>query len=169
MTRILSHLAFFLDESIDNLTPTVYLPTQPSEPSTPSTSSPSPDSPPPNPFSARYARWIFALLCVLDPQLSGREVSTLRDLARAAMKVGAWRWIRAVTDGEITEDSPWVFGHRWKVDRDARPSGSGVGELDGDEEMGVDETLGRCWMVVHAVAVGWGQRDLVDELHKLFT
>lgn len=85
------------------------------------------------------------------------------------MKVGAWRFIRAVTEGEISEDDQWVLGKRWMIARNARPSNSGIGELDGDRETGVDETLARCWMVVHAVASGWGQRDLVTELDNLFT
>ncbi len=85
------------------------------------------------------------------------------------MKVGAWRWIRAVTEGEISAEDGWTLGGRWKAARDPRPFGSGVEELEGDVETGVDETLARCWMVVHAVAVGWGQRDLVDELTTLFT
>ena len=169
MTRILSHIARWMNESTENFTPNVLLPTQPTEPSTPSTSSPTPPSPPPNPFPARYARWTFALLCVIDTQLSGGDISTLRELARAAMKVGGWRWIRAVTNGEISEDDDWVFGGRWKIARDGRPSSGGPRELAGDDETGVDETLARCWMVVHAVAVGWGQRDLVAELYDLFT
>jgi hypothetical protein len=85
------------------------------------------------------------------------------------MKVGAWQWIRAVTLGEITQDDGWTFGERWKAARNARPSASGIGELAEDDETGVDETLARCWIVVHAVAAGWGQRDLVQELHTFFT
>ena len=131
---------------------------------------------PPNPFPTRYARWVFALLVVLDTQLSGSEVSALRDLARAVMRVAGWRWITAVTGGEVTErsggdgeggESGWSLGERWKVARDALPTGSRI-DADPLDEARVDETLARCWMVVYAIAAGWGQRDLVDELHTLF-
>ena len=85
------------------------------------------------------------------------------------MKVGAWRWLRAVQEGEITEGDIWTFGERWKSARNARTDGSVTGDLVQDDETGVDEMLARCWIVVHAVAAGWGQRDLVEELHTLFT
>ncbi|EIW69121.1 hypothetical protein TREMEDRAFT_62847 [Tremella mesenterica DSM 1558] len=55
------------------------------------------------PFPDLYARWIFTLLLILDNQLSGEEISILRELARAAMKVAGWRWIVAVNTGEITK------------------------------------------------------------------
>jgi hypothetical protein len=29
--------------------------------------------------------------------------------------------------------------------------------------------LSRCWICVYAVAEGWGQRDLLDDLERLFT
>ena len=95
-------------------------------------------------------------------------MSLLRELARAAMKVGAWRFIRAVSQGEIVEGEKWVLGKRRKTVEDARRQGVDVGDVE-EGEPGLDETLARCWLVVHAVAVGWGQRDLVEELNALFT
>ena len=62
----------------------------------------------------------------------------------------------------------WSLGGRWKVVRDALPTGSAI-DTNPLDEARVDETLARCWMVVYAIAAGWGQRDLVDELHTLFT
>jgi len=58
-------------------------------------------------------------------------------------------------------DTGWVLGARWKA---ARHAGIEVAQ----SETGVDETLARCWMIVWAVAAGWGQWDLVDELSTLF-
>lgn len=99
------------------------------------------------------------------------------------MRVGGWRWIRGVQCGEI--DKTWFMGKRWTSPTSTR---MGVEEDEvelGDEgkeeersrdereereerETSVDETLGRCWMIVHAIAAGWGQHDLVMDLENLF-
>jgi hypothetical protein len=68
------------------------------------------------------------------------------------MRVGAWRWVQAVTNGEVSEGDGWVLGR-----------------LKGGKESGVDEVLGRCWVVIYSIAEGWGQRDLIDDLERLFT
>lgn len=96
------------------------------------------------PLNERYSRWIFALLLILDEPLSAQHTSTLRELARVVMRVGAWRWVKAVMAGEvglpvshdplaaaddlamsgtssIDQPAPWVFGARWKYHRDIVP------------------------------------------------
>lgn len=126
--------------------------------------------------------WIYACLLLIDSQLDGNQISTLRELARVAMRVGAWRWIKGVTDGEVVEGDPagdgdgkgeggWYFGRRWKGKSDSTSTGKGTGNGTGAEvkvETGVDETLARCWIVVYAVAGGWAQRDLLDDLENMF-
>ena len=150
-----------------------------------------------SPLNERYARWIFALLVVLESPLTASQTSALRDLARVIMRVGAWRWVKAVTTGEVglpavadsegdasgaTEQPvPWVFGARWKYHRDIVPSQERKIEaaLPGRsqvpprgrssfEEADVDETLARCWMLVYAIAAGWAQWDLVADLENMF-
>ncbi|KAL1410191.1 hypothetical protein Q8F55_004196 [Vanrija albida] len=55
-----------------------------------------------SPLPARWARWAFALLAVLDAHLSRDEISILRDFARACAAVAAWRWRRALSHpGEL--------------------------------------------------------------------
>jgi hypothetical protein len=102
------------------------------------------------------------------------------------MRAGGWRWIVAVTEGEVaptdsTADGQengisdgsgnggWVLGQRWKDARDVPPGSSDMPAGGaGYDETGVDETLARCWLVVHSVAAGWGQRDLLDDLENMF-
>jgi len=74
------------------------------------------------------------------------------------MRVGAWRWVYAVTHGEVSEGDNWILGGK-------RKGGDVLGE--GGER--VDEVLGRCWVTIYAIAEGWGQRDLLSDLEKLFT
>lgn len=71
------------------------------------------------------------------------------------MKVAAWRWIQAVTDKEVdaSESASWTFRNK-----DEREKG----------ENGLEETLARCWTLVHAVVAGWNQRDLLDDLETMF-
>ncbi|OCF45067.1 hypothetical protein I317_01118 [Kwoniella heveanensis CBS 569] len=38
-----------------------------------------------------------------------------------------------------------------------------------ERQESVDDTLAKCWLIVHSVATGWGQRDLLEELETLFT
>lgn len=147
-----------------------------------------------NPFTDRYSRWIFALLLILDPFLSAEQVSVLRELARVISRVGGWRWVEAVMGGEVglpsgartaegEESVPWVLGARWKYGRDSRevtgiaekemaiPAKEQIPSREREEydETGVDETLGRCWLIVHAIAAGWGQKDLVMDLEEMFS
>ena len=97
------------------------------------------------------------------------------------MKVAAWRWIRAVTDKEVTSDH--VGGveaeasSRHGDGEDGSGSGSGisgVGWKFGDTkhlnqgDAGLEETLGKCWILVYAVVNGWAQRDLLDDLEQMF-
>jgi hypothetical protein len=71
------------------------------------------------------------------------------------MKVAAWRWIQAVTDKEVDVNEKASWNYKAEGERDKA-------------ENGLEETLGRCWMVVHAVAAGWGQRDLLEDLENMF-
>ena len=44
---------------------------------------------------------------------------------------------------------------------------TGVQTID-EEDAAVDPTLARCWMIVYAVAAGWGQTDLIEDIVKMF-
>ncbi|AFR99054.2 hypothetical protein C343_07039 [Cryptococcus neoformans C23] len=163
--RILSHFAHWLTESITQL-PTPFptspelLPTQPDGPMDPPSPASSSTARPPNPFPPHYAQWILALLMIVDSHLSGGQISTLRDLARAAMRVAGWRWIRGVVVRDVNEG--WKLGGQgWRLVTAST-------ENEGGEEENVDEMLARCWVVVHAVVAGWAQRDLLDDLENLF-
>ena len=154
--------------------PTLTLPTQPDTSASISDSTSTPPSFPdsddavpidgrstPNPFPTLHARWVFALLLVLPRQISSGEISVLRELARTIMRVAGWRFVRAVTEGEIGED--FRLGQRRKMAKEKELL------LDEDkEESSVDETLARCWIVVYSIAVGWGQYDLLDDLRGIF-
>lgn len=95
------------------------------------------------------------------------ETSALRELARTAMKVGGWRWVKAVGEGEV--GAGWTLG----VDpgNGVREGGDGKASVQkpGAGNDGTEQTLARCWIIVYAVAGGWGQWDLVDELRTLFS
>jgi hypothetical protein len=82
---------------------------------------------------------MFALLGILESPLSASQTSALRELARVAMRVGAWRWVKAVMASEVglpisadeegngsgaigaNRPPPWVLGARWKYHRDIVP------------------------------------------------
>ena len=124
-----------------------------------------------NPLTKRYMDWLFACLLLLDDNIDGESMSSIMELARAGMKVAAWRWIRAVTDKEVTQDH--VGG---VTNTDSNQEG-GIPELGwkfGDTkhleqgDAGLEETLGRCWVLIHAVVAGWAQRDLLDDLEHMF-
>ena len=147
-----------------------------------------------NPLPQRYIHWLFSCLVLLDDNLDGESMSTIRELARACMKVAAWRWIRAVTDKEVTSDH--VGGVEAGAEAGASSSGNGNGNGDGDGDggnvsgngsgisgvgwksgdtkhlnqgdAGLEETLGKCWILVYAVVNGWAQRDLLDDLEQMF-
>jgi hypothetical protein len=138
---IIELITTFISETLDRLSPFVLVPSTPEYSITP--------------FPPLYARWIFACLVLLDDNLDSQDMSSIRDLARCAMKVAAWRWIQAVTDREVdaSEKASWEY--------------RGEGERDKGEN-GLEETLGRCWVVVHAVVSGWGQRDLLEDLDNMF-
>ncbi|WVR04024.1 hypothetical protein IAU60_001023 [Kwoniella sp. DSM 27419] len=191
--RILAHFATWLAELI-NQRPSPFpsspelLPTQPdtdpsktgppgsARPSASTSSAPSLDL-----ISSNYLAWIFALLCILDEHLSSDQISILRELARSAMKVAGYRWVMAVVSGDASQ--AWQLGETWKGEREAqrevvpgRESGVPVAQAVGSDEeerrrrlQSVDDTLAKCWMIVYAVAAGWGQKDLLMELETLFT
>lgn len=86
-------------------------------------------------------------------------------------------------EGEKEGRGTWMLGARWKYARDVREA-NGIAEEEMSrsaidqippvkreeyDETGVDETLARCWLIVHAVSAGWGQKDLVMDLEEMFT
>ncbi|WVF66849.1 hypothetical protein IAT40_001591 [Kwoniella sp. CBS 6097] len=208
---ILSHFAYWLSELVNQLPSPIpdspeLLPTQPIDPDNPNPSQiqSSISSKPPrnrNVISSNYFNWIFSLLLILDNHLSSDQISILRDLARASMKVAGYRWVTAVVARDVSEG--WVLGGNWKAARDSPgPAGdkssligpqipvsvsvedtqAGAGGSDGATSRGtqeavekkqrqesVDDTLAKCWLIVHSIATGWGQRDLLEELETLFT
>ncbi|WVW79777.1 hypothetical protein I302_101747 [Kwoniella bestiolae CBS 10118] len=161
--NILSHFAHWLSESIEQSPPPIptspYLP--PTQPG---------DHPPPhqhktiNHLSSNYFSWIFSLLLITDQHLSSDEISTLRDLARASMKVAGHRYILGVVGKQIGEG--WKLGDELKA---KHVEDGDQGLSSGKEDNSVDQILARCWLIVHAVASGWGQKDLLYELDNLFT
>lgn len=111
----------------------------------------------PNPYTAHLCSWVFAILLILNRHLHPDDVHVLRQFARDIMRVGGWRYIKAVQDGEV--QTGWELGRAWR---------NGLAGSAGADESSVDETLARCWMTVHAIAVGWGQHDLLEALDNLF-
>lgn len=156
MIHLIDMITIFITESLDRLSPFVLVPQ-------------SPDTPMPNnPFPERYMRWLFACLLLIEDQLDGQGTSSLRELARAVMKVAAWRWIRAVTDKEVDpEKQTWAYRPRPDGGQPTQP-GAGEASEKEQEEAGLEATLGRCWIIVHAVVAGWHQRDLLDDLESMF-
>ncbi|ORY29564.1 hypothetical protein BCR39DRAFT_532151 [Naematelia encephala] len=170
--KILSHLTSFLNHTLDDLPP----------PSSDST------DPLPNPWSSHHATWAFSLLLLLEPRLASSEIAVLRDLARACIRAGAWRWFEAVVRGQVDEGWTWASGpelEKRKGEVEEKGQGQIVSEEKGqlvseeekekgqlkselEKEMGVQAYLARCWMVVYAVAAGWGQTDLIGELEATF-
>ncbi|KAK1920907.1 hypothetical protein DB88DRAFT_501463 [Papiliotrema laurentii] len=119
----------------------------------------------PNPFPAHLSQWSFALLSVLDEHLLPDDLHHLREFARVVMRVGGWRWIRAVQDGEV--GARWALGQSREKGPPGQAGAGAVAVADTDES-GVDETLTRCWMIVSAIAAGWAQHDLLESLETLF-
>jgi hypothetical protein len=115
----------------------------------------------PNPYTAHLCSWVFAILLILNRHLHPDDIHVLRQFARDIMRVGGWRYIKAVQDGEV--QTGWELGRAWR-DTD----GSDPASTQRADESSVDETLARCWMTVHAIAVGWGQHDLLEALDNLF-
>ncbi|WRT65473.1 uncharacterized protein IL334_002416 [Kwoniella shivajii] len=188
--RVLSHFAHWISESINQLPPPYpsspeLLPTQPDY----SPSSPVKPKEPTRvhcPISSNYFNWIFSLLLIVDQQLSSNEISILRELARAAMRVAGHRWIMGVVAKDISEN--WILGDQWKNDIETNTNTTNEVEIEVDQigpkiplaegkdkskkdigDNGVDQILARSWMIVHAVSAGWVQKDLLIELETLFT
>lgn len=106
--------------------------------SLPPTRKPHPRTPPRPPLPTSHeVHWILSLLSKLDSLLAGDEMSTLRDLAKILLQL-------------VEESEREKEGREWK--------GRSKEERASDEE----EAEGRAgsWMVVAAVAAGWGQSDL---------
>lgn len=185
MCQIIGHITAFVKSDMATIEEELLL-TQPASPAS-DTSDEDDDmsgKPMPNPFPARLARWALAIMLVLERDLTGDQISPLRELAKALMRVGGWRFIAAVTKGEIplsTHDedgdsgsTAWQMGHKWKMARE-KASEQRMRGLEApdpafdQDETGLDETLARCWLIIHAVAGGWGQTDLLDDLEELYT
>lgn len=142
-------------------------------------------------MSPLWARWIFALLCVLDSRLDSGQQSQLRDLVRTLASVIMVRWEKALGKDELQPvaykegfygvqtvasngpgekeddkgDKPpqWALGARWKNDRDAAPRSESPKRPPDDDS--VDAVLARTWILISAVVSGWGQWDLIDEVN----
>lgn len=84
-------------------------------------------------IDAIHYRWMFALLGLLDTELVGSDISTLRVLARAAIRL-----VQVLSTIEGT---------------------NGVDRVEGR----TPSTVAGCWMVVGAIVGVWGQRDIWDE------
>ena len=157
----------------------------------------------PNPLSSHLARWIFALILIVDLELSGSEISTLRELARVVMRVAGWRWVEGVTSGELKEGHVLGQSRKNRLDdvslstspilppnghslatiaigtndpsngrntsSEAVPQRNEANASMSPDDVSVDETLARCWMIVYAIAAGWGQKDLVEDIVQMFT
>ncbi|KAG8812979.1 hypothetical protein FRC17_001728 [Serendipita sp. 399] len=103
-----------------------------------------------------HQRWMFALLGALDDQLVSHDVSSLRTLARACLRLV-------------------LAKERWRVGKQEDEDGSAkVGEMGvSAAEMGLGamgekggDGLGGYWMVIAAIVGIWGQHDLWDEARK---
>jgi len=107
-------------------------------------------------------KWAFACLLVLDEYILPDDIHHLREFARVVMRVGGWRWIKAVQDGEIEQS--------WEIGTTTSPSAENVvGDVSGaGGEQSADATLSRCWLTVSAIAAGWAQHDLTEALETLF-
>jgi len=111
---------------------------------------------------------------IVDEYLPGDDLSTLRELARVVMRIAAWRWIHGVNTGEV-EDAH-VLGQERKAVRDQTPVDSsskqwlfdGSSQEPHEDESSVDAVLSRCWLIVYAIAHGWGQKDLLEDLRGIF-
>lgn len=86
-----------------------------------------------------HHRWMFALLGLLETELVGSDISTLRVLAR-----GVIRLAQVVIAGEDTEP----------LEETALEGGT------------PPSTVAGCWMVVAAIVGVWGQRDIWDEAQE---
>jgi hypothetical protein len=115
-----------------------------------------------------HQRWMFALLGVLDSELVGNDVSTLRVLARAAIRLIQLLAKDDVNAAPPSEDILGGGGGGDTVDpegvavvRDASPTFT-ANVNDG----GAQSTMAGCWMVVAAIVGVWGQRDIWDEAQE---
>ncbi|KAG8815677.1 hypothetical protein FRC17_000627 [Serendipita sp. 399] len=107
-----------------------------------------------------HQRWMFALLGALDDQLVSHDVSSLRTLARACLRLvlAKERW--RARDGVGKQKEEDGSGKVGEMGVSVAEMGLGaMGEKGGDG-------LGGYWMVIVAIVGIWGQHDLWDEVHK---
>ena len=155
---VLLQIAFHLSRQIEELSTRLNFSPSPGPPSVKPNE---PDAHAANPYTAHTCKWAFACLLALDEHILPDDIHHLREFSRVIMRVGGWRWIKAVLDGEI--EQTWEIGTTSSPAADDLLSGvSGVGENT------VDATLARCWMTVSAIAAGWAQHDLMEALATLF-
>ncbi|WWC60009.1 uncharacterized protein I303_102572 [Kwoniella dejecticola CBS 10117] len=172
---VLSHFSLWITESLEQSPPPLpespeLLPTEP-RPRDRVITKQSREAKVFSPLCANYFNWIFSLLLLVDEQLLSDDISTLRELARAVMKVAGHRWITGVVGKDIGEN--WVLGSDWKDQNEPQKQPDSTMQVNTNDESTnndnrVDEVLARSWMIVHAIAAGWGQKDLLMELESLF-
>ncbi|WVQ94460.1 hypothetical protein IAU59_001539 [Kwoniella sp. CBS 9459] len=104
-----------------------------------------------------------------------------RDVGDGWVLGGNWKAARDRATGAVPPDSSVngssMIGPQIPSDgtkNAGSESESGRGGVSEDVEKkarqeNVDDTLAKCWLIVHSVATGWGQRDLLEELETLFT
>lgn len=97
-----------------------------------------------------HQRWMFCLLGVLDDNLIGDDISTLRILARACLRL-----IVAYSTSTTTEGSA-------KDPNDPLP----LPDPEAKHPSGWAEGVGGYWMVIAAIVGVWGQLDLWDEARR---
>lgn len=93
-------------------------------------------------LQAVHGRWMFALLAHIDSQLLAGEMSVLRQVAKACIRL-------------------------LKVDLDQGDEADSVDESADEDTTGIGRSA--CWLVIGAVASGFAQRDLWDEAASILT
>jgi Survival motor neuron (SMN) interacting protein 1 (SIP1) len=110
-----------------------------------------------------HQRWMFALLGMLESQLVGNDISTLRVLARAAIRL-----VQVITKDDVNpvqeaDGPPGVSDVEGVVNgRDDEEASPAAAAKAGRAQ----STIAGCWMVVAAIVGIWGQRDIWDEARE---
>jgi hypothetical protein len=100
-------------------------------------------------MTAVHQRWMFCLLGRLDDNLVGEDISTLRILARACIRLIVTRIQQSSSTGSVQEHTRTLSAG---LESDALTSG--VPEGSGS---------GGYWMVIVAIVGVWGQFDIWEE------
>ena len=102
-----------------------------------------------------HQRWMFALLGMLDTELVGNDISTLRELARAAIRLAQ---VLTKREGHPMVPPGESVGDGTASEEEAPASAAGDG--------GTQTTVASCWMIVGAIAGVWCQWDIWDEARE---